>query len=247
MSEMLFQNIISLGTYNCGEVELFIPFCRPQLQLGRADSTRFCGSDYGLVYGTMPLGNQSHGQQNGLNAPWLQSSHPQLSPDGASRSFSEWQADQYAAPAFTGYHEATPVVQHQFSSIPFHFQHLNLDDVTSATIDSMANTQAPLFPTTSDVLHQPGNGGLLGGLGGSNRPSTATESLLPTIERTSGALPKSSVPTMPMPQRKSRARQPSPEEWENHKAIIEHFYLKQNFSLADTMEELGTVHEFFAT
>lgn len=190
-------------------------------------------------------------QQNEFSAPW-----PQLlmSPGDAFGTFSGLGSDIFADSIFSGYHTAMPGAYRQYPPTATRYQHLNLAHLTSsdyATTDTAAHsTLAPLH--SRNEIRMPGLPNIQNGSDGpSIAPGSSSATTTATAERhhetSLGIAPTLDAPTIPTAQRRSRTRKPASEEWERYKRTIEHLYLKQNLSLMETITEMRTTHQFYAT
>lgn len=189
-----------------------------------------------------------------LNPPWPRTSQPQMNSGSASGTLSSWGVDPFAEQTFAGYHTVIPGTHHQYSSTLARHQHLNSTHLVSSSYEP-ADTGAHLSLPPLHAHHQVEFADFPNNQDESNKHSSVAGALPTTTTSTaegrqaasSGVAPNINAPKIPAAQRKIRARQPAPDEWERHRGTIELLYLKQNLSLAGTITEMSATHQFYAT
>ncbi|KAM0261006.1 hypothetical protein ACHAQJ_002441 [Trichoderma viride] len=194
--------------------------------------------------------NSERGQHNEFGAPWLQQPQLQLSLGDDFGTFSSWGTDPFAD-IFNGYHTATASAHRQYPPTATRYQQSNLAHLTSSDyVNSDAATHSSLHLLNGikmpDLPHIQNSSD-----GHSIAPGSSSVITTAAAERhhdaSLGIPPSLHAPTIPTTQRKSRARKPASEEWERHKGTIEHLYLKRKHSLMETITEMRTAHQFYAT
>lgn len=190
-------------------------------------------------------------QRNELNPTWPRNSQPHMDSGSASGTLSSWGADPFAEQTLAGYHTVIPGTHHQYSSTLA--RHLVSSSYEPA--DTGSHLSLPPLHVHHHAHHQVEFAGFPNNQDGSNRhssvagalPTTATSAAEGRQAASLGVAPNMSAPKIPVAQRKIRARQPAPDEWERHKRTIELLYLEKNHSLAETITEMSATHQFYAT
>ncbi|KAL6817367.1 hypothetical protein J3E69DRAFT_345271 [Trichoderma sp. SZMC 28015] len=113
-----------------------------------------------------------------------------------------------------------------------------------SALNNAAPTEGGPPPPPPGAAHQAEMAGVLAGVGDRfNNQLTGdagyvAPALSMVVEGNQGQRPR---------QRKPRARAPAPQEWEDHKDVIQWWYMDKNLTLAATMVKMKTIYGFSAT